>query len=351
MGGKLILYGPGVHTGGGLVLLRSLLAAWPGDLPFTGLLDVRAEENVELPAGASVKWVDASVSGRFMAEFHLRMTAGPGDTTLCFHGLPPILPNRGKLIVFLQNRNYLSLVPLSAFSRRTATRIAVERFISRFCRSRVHGYIVQTPTMQRNVKAWFERGTTRPAPPISVVPFMEEMPPAEAGEAPDRVWDFVYVADGVDQKNHRLLLAAWIELGAAGIYPTLAFTLPPRDRLLIDEVNLARARHGVAVHNLGEMPHLAVLQLYRQSRAMIFPSLSESFGLPLVEAHQMGLPIVASERDFVRDVCVPAETFDPLSAHSITSAVRRFLGQAIPPLTVRPAAAFLQEVLSSSFCP
>lgn len=32
--GRLLLYAPNVHTGGGFVLLQALLAAWPGDQPW-----------------------------------------------------------------------------------------------------------------------------------------------------------------------------------------------------------------------------------------------------------------------------------------------------------------------------
>ena len=58
---------------------------------------------------------------------------------------------------------------------------------------------------------------------------------------------------------------------------------------------------------------------------MIFLSLVESFGLPLIEASKLPLHIVASELDYVRDVCVPKENFNPKSSNSIAVAVRRFL--------------------------
>ena len=68
-----------------------------------------------------------------------------------------------------------------------------------------------------------------------------------------------------------------------------------------------------------------LLELLR-SKALIFPSLAESFGLPLVEAQEFNKPILASELDFVRDVCSPVDTFDPKSSLSIARAVKRFLG-------------------------
>ena len=68
-----------------------------------------------------------------------------------------------------------------------------------------------------------------------------------------------------------------------------------------------------------------ILELYSQSTALIFPSFFESYGLPLVEAIQHGLPVLASELDYVRDILDPVETFDPNSAKSISRSVKRFL--------------------------
>ena len=63
--------------------------------------------------------------------------------------------------------------------------------------------------------------------------------------------------------------------------------------------------------------------LYSQGPVIVFPSYFESFGLPLVEANALDLDIIASELDYVRDVCIPQETFDPHSARSIARAVLR----------------------------
>ena len=93
------------------------------------------------------------------------------------------------------------------------------------------------------------------------------------------------------------------------------------------------------------MPHADVLVLYATAKAMIFPSTSESFGLPLVEATQLGLPILAPELDYVRDVCSPAHTFDPASPVSIARAVKRFLAVPEPVLQLRSPQDFWKELL------
>jgi glycosyltransferase involved in cell wall biosynthesis len=48
-----------------------------------------------------------------------------------------------------------------------------------------------------------------------------------------------------------------------------------------------------------------VQAIYRQADLLLYPSLAEGFGLPLVEAMSMGTPIVASDRTAVPEVCGP----------------------------------------------
>ena len=340
MNAPLVCYAPNVHTGGGLVLLRALLADWPSGQPLRAFLDERARGALELPAGSSVRWVKPSAPSRLAAEWRLRAAAKANDTVLCFHGLPPLLRSAARVVVFLQNRNYLGTAPLSQFSRRTALRLAFERFVSRACRGHVAEYIVQTPSMARALALWHGG-----APAVRIVPFADAI---VLRQRTTPAWDFVYVADGEAHKNHRRLLQAWALLAEQGLRPRLALTLGPRDSVLSDELPALRRHSGAEVHNLGQLGHEQALDLLASSRVLIFPSLGESFGLPLIEARQLGLPIIAAELDYVRDVCTPAQSFDPLSPVSIARAVRRFLDQSEPELNLqRPRALWAALGLAS----
>jgi glycosyltransferase involved in cell wall biosynthesis len=101
---------------------------------------------------------------------------------------------------------------------------------------------------------------------------------------------------------------------------------------------------GLRIENTGEVAPQQLSRLYDEAGALIYPSFTESLGLPLLEARAHGLPIIASERDFVRDIVTPQQTFDPESALSIARAVRRFLGTAEPALQIRTPAEFLDFV-------
>lgn len=280
----LVLYAPNVHTGGGFVLLRALLSAWQGLVPLTAILDARARARLPLPQGTNVSWVAATVSSRLSAELGLRQAAGSGDTVLCFHGLPPLLPNAARIVVFLQNRLLLGEDALSHYSWNTRLRLTYERFVSRAFRHRASEYVVQTPAMQRAVIKWYGSDGQNRKPKVKVLPFFEMQPASVTLASVPPRWDFVYVADGEAHKNHRALLAAWQLLAQDGLRPSLALTLSPRDDALRDEVEAACAQTALRIRNLGQITREEVIALYSNARAMIFPSTSESFGMPLVEA-------------------------------------------------------------------
>lgn len=290
-------------------------------------------------------WVTASAGSRLKAEFGLRKAAGVKSIVLCFHGLPPLLSSLAHVVAFQQNRNYLGLNSLGQFALKTRLRLTFERFVSRIFRHRVAAYIVQTPSMQRAVLQWYGARASSQAPVVRVLPFVDALhnPRDRIDMAPE--WDFVYVADGEAHKNHRVLLAAWQLLAQDGLHPSLALTLSPRDAALKREIEAVTAEAGLRIHDLGHMPREDVLALYSRAKALVFPSTSESFGLPLIEAAHMGLPILAPEMDYVRDVCQPEQTFDPTSPVSIARAVKRFLELPEPALKLRTPQEFWQELL------
>lgn len=343
--GKFVLYAPNIHTGGGFVLLQALLGAWPQSVASTVFLDARARGRLQAPFGANASWVRATVASRLKAELALRSAADADCTVLCFHDLPPLLPSLARVVVFQQNKNHLGLGSLAAFGWRTRLRLIFERTASRMFRHRVTEYLVQTPSMRRALIQWYGADLHGQLPAVRILPFVDTLFDAPEGNAKPAEWDFVYVADGEAHKNHLVLLAAWRLLAQDGLHPSLALTLTPRDTALRHAVAYQSQQAGLRIVDLGQLPHARVLSLYMTAGALIFPSISESFGLPLVEASRVGLPILASELDYVRDVCTPAQTFDPASAVSIARAVKRFLKWPEPTLKLRSPQEFWQELL------
>ena len=346
-----------VHQGGGATLLRALMEA-PVEVTS---VHVQVDERMQLGCATRpeviVRKIRPSLWRRLLAERWLAQNVRENDLVLCFGNLPPLFQTAGQVVVFLQNRYLVDPLHLAKFPIRTRLRLQAERCWLRWRNRNVDVFVVQTPSMAEVLEASGLAGGRQ----VRVLPFVSNAsgyertantpsPSARTGEAivtsAVSIQPFLYVASGEPHKNHRRLVEAWRLLASEGLFPVLWLTIDPSaNPELWDWVDAQREKFNLQLRNWGKVPHDAVANLYAQARALIYPSTFESFGLPLIEARQMGLPVIASELDFVRDVLDPEEVFDPTSPRSIARAVKRFLGNAEEALPLVTASVFIERLL------
>lgn len=339
---------PNIHSGGGRALLSAMLAVWEDGWKGVFQVDQRMPCEGSERTGLCIRSIPPTVWQRFMAEWWLRKRVFPGDLVLCFGNLPPLLRLRGHVVVFLQNRYLVESVSLRAFSWKTRIRLELERRWLAWRVTNAEVVVVQTPSMQRLLLA---SGILR-SQEVLVFPFVSSSDGYRrgGGGASVRPLDtrFLYVASGEPHKNHRRLVDAWSRLASEGVFPVLLLTLDLQaNKDLCDWIEQQKLQYQLRIENLGVQSHKAVLQHYAHVDAVIFPSLFESLGIPLIEARQAQLPILAAELDYVRDVVDPEQVFDPMSPVSIARAVKRFLGAEERALPLLDARQFLLNILST----
>lgn len=337
---RFIIVAYNLHTGGGLVLLKSVLAAlseYHGIL----LLDERLPTNVEIPSQFNAYKVRPGFLSRFKVERFLKKIQYPDDIILCLGNLPPLFKPRAIVHCCLQHRGLVdrTIRPASLWVR---WRTQIERLWLKSFSKHVDQFWVQTPLMADLLK----KNIKKPVDIRCAIPGFENIHYSRSLNAKtimDGQSSFIYPASGETHKNHRSLIEAWKRLAAESIFPTLYLTLSPeRDTHLLDWIQQQKEDTSIKVINLGELPHVELLDWYRKMNALIFPSVLESLGFPLLEARQAALPVIASELDFVRDVLDPDETFDPHSSASIARAVKRFLNIKEQPLSLIKTEDFLK---------
>ena len=124
-------------------------------------------------------------------------------------------------------------------------------------------------------------------------------------------------------KNLHRLIAAIAEV------PEATLVLPGYAGPLDDAVRSEAARLGVSdrVKLCGWVSDADLEGLYRAAQCLVFPSLVEGFGLPVLEAMGRGLPVATSNCSAMPEVAGDAALlFDPESIDSIADAIRRLLG-------------------------
>jgi len=337
---RFIVQAPNIHCGGGFILLRELLNNLPkGSLLF---VDTRLPLTNKELGDFEVIRVTPSIFGRLQAEFKLFKYAKAEDIVICFGNLPSLLRLDAKTILFLQNRTLVDNYIAMNISLRLKLRTLIERlWLKKFHRN-ADRIIVQTSTMKKLVLKYLQRDSF-------ILPFMQLMKDESISfhHQIAKKYDFIYVASGESHKNHYKLIEAWIELAKIGYFPSLCLTISSSDfptlcRYIVQSVNDFKLN----IKNVGEGTSEKIMQLYQKTNALIFPSIIESFGLPLIEAHNAGLSIIASELDYVRDVVEPVETFDPNSAISIMRAVSRFMHYENQKYSLSDARQFLDKVVN-----
>ena len=185
-------------------------------------------------------------------------------------------------------------------------------------------YIVQTPHM---VKALTSLGLKDEAHCLTI-PFYDNRK-YTSGYKPfnERVKDeFVFISNPSPQKNYPTLLDAWEYLFEKGITPLLHVTIDDTAPQFVARVNALNARGARIVNHV----YLDPRELYFNCPYLIFPSVVESFGLPLIEAADSGMKVIASDMPYVHDVVQPSLIFDPYNKVSIAEAVIKAMNTDLP---------------------
>jgi glycosyltransferase involved in cell wall biosynthesis len=136
-------------------------------------------------------------------------------------------------------------------------------------------------------------------------------------------------------------------LREAGIpaHSTITMTLEEIERTpgsAQDKIVLGRA-HAAGDLSLGHRSYEALPELYANNDVFVFPSVSETFGHPMVEAMASGIPIVAADTAINREICGDgALYFRPFSATDLAATLRRLDSE--PDTRRRIAEAGLRNV-------
>lgn len=126
----------------------------------------------------------------------------------------------------------------------------------------------------------------------------------------------LYPANRWRHKNHETLFEALV---------VLRRTMPELKLVLTGSGHEGRfTPEGVIV--LGRVPIDTLVELYQSAAAMVYPSLYEGFGLPVLEAMACACPVASSNASSLPEVCGDAAVmFDPQSPAEIVRAVKELL--------------------------
>lgn len=137
---------------------------------------------------------------------------------------------------------------------------------------------------------------------------------------------FVMLGTIEARKNHLTILQAWRQLAAqSGAAAPKLVVIGQRGwecEQVIDLLDRCAALRGTVIEKRG-CSDADVAWYLRHAQALLFPSFAEGFGMPLVEALQMGTPVIASDLPAFREIAsnVP-DYLDPIDGPGWKRAIQ-----------------------------
>ena len=236
-----------------------------------------------------------------------------------FDGVTPLLVFGDIPIKCKSNQTVFVQTPLLIRGSITGRQLgAIKYWIARWLFRRNMQYaskfIVQTEAMKSSLSESYPEikelihVVGQPAPDWLIT---SQLTRTKFHDNPETGLKFFYPAAAYPHKNHRILKQ--IDQSAPWPISELILTIP---------ANLNPNPAIPWIRCVDKLEPDAVLEAYQTADALLFLSLSESFGFPLVEAMWIGLPIICPDLPYARTLCgEQAIYFDPKNVVSLHAAV------------------------------
>jgi len=240
----------------------------------------------------------------------------------CFANIPPPIKLPVEVYTYLHNPKLLE-ASANKFNKKYWLLYAKYRVI-RYYRKNTDFFVVQTNEMAKKLLGLKLKKKGR----CLIIPFYD-IEKYEKNKVPfidKSATDFAFISTPSFHKNYPRLLAAWEDLYEKKITPTLHVTIDNTAPELLHKVKEMQAK-GIKIINYG---FIDPLSLYNSCAFLIFPSFTESFGLPLIEAVTCNMKVLAPNLAYVKDVIEPSLMFDTYSVQSISAAVVTTLNNELP---------------------
>ena len=232
------------------------------------------------------------------------------------HVLPILLPPRVRKMVTVHDVGWKrfprKMIPgssvesvLMPLSLRLADHIIA---VSQFTRSEVQTLF---PGVRCKIDVIFEASSLRADGPVDPCPLSKPY--------------FLFVGTNVPRKNIKRMMEAYIKYREVSPCPLDMVLVSPYQWGSFSIAGFVNTNNlQSSVHLVQNIDDSALSTLYAHAQALVMVSLYEGFGLPLVEAMQWGVPLIASNNSSVAEIAGSAALLvDPNDTDAIAEAFRK----------------------------
>ena len=234
---------------------------------------------------------------------------------LCFSNIPPLIKLNKPVYIYFHNAILINPI-INNISLKDKF---FNFFKSKFIASKNHidyMWLVQTKGIASLISTYFRVSFSK----IQIMPIFNEKPYLTKNKKEKNT--FLYVSSFENHKNHDRLVKAFIK-SAKMINKTIKLSLTISNA----QFDLLKYRNklpnNLSIVNYGILDEKKLGKIYSKSEYLIYPSLNESFGLPLVESINYDCKVIASELDYVHQIIKPSLTFNPYSIKDISNVINQ----------------------------
>ncbi len=153
-----------------------------------------------------------------------------------------------------------------------------------------------------------------------LMPFFEDLTHLSSDDR-KIIYDFSYISLPNPNKNFELFLDSLLLLNKKLKKKIkIVLTIPTDNLSLIKKIEKLE-NSKIEIINIGIVSKDKVIDVLNSTKTLVFPSLVETFGLPLVEACQLNTLVLCSDLPYTYEVIKPSATFNPHSKEDIANTM------------------------------
>lgn len=245
------------------------------------------------------------------------------EKCICLANVPPPIKLKCDVIIYFHND--LLLKPKLSQSFLKSISFFIKKTYIKMINSKKYKWAVQTNLMREKLSNEFLIKNEM----INVLPIFRDFTEKKSLKKISN--SFLYVCSSAPHKNLKRLINAFnLIQNIKDFNLSLHLTLDNKE-YFHNEIFLKNRNPRLKIINHGMLSSRELESLYSESEFLIFPSLIESFGLPLIESVGFNCKVIAADLPYVDEVITPSIKFNPYSSKSIANAIdKAILSQNIP---------------------
>jgi len=232
---------------------------------------------------------------------------------ICLASVPPPIKLECEVIIYFHND--LIIKPNLSLSLLKTISFLLKKTYIKMINSKKYRWAVQTNLMSKKLSdALFIKDEM-----ISVFPIFRDFIEKKSFKKTPN--SFLYVCSSSPHKNLKRLINAFnriknIKSKRIFLHLTISDNEYFKYNILSKNKN-----SNLTIINHGILNESSLNSIYSDSKYLIYPSIIESFGLPLIESIEFNCKIIASDLDYVKEIVNPSIIFNPFSVLSISNSI------------------------------